>query len=240
MAHPFTDYDDLDSLGSRYRRRRMGPLKSLVEQVFERRGRVGIADLGGREAYWRLLPREFLEGHRVHVTLVNLPSDSTPTDDPLYTALVGDACGLPELPDEAFDIVHSNSLIEHVGDWERIKRFAAEARRLAPYLFVQTPYFWFPIEPHFVKPFHHWLPWPLRATISMRFEMNHQRKARDLDDAIGKVEREPFLLDQRTFAYLFPDCRILKERFLGVLVKSLIAYRGPQERAGATRSRAGR
>lgn len=202
----------------------MEPLKTLIRRVHAAKGAVSILDAGGRETYWNAIDRGFLEHHRVHVTLVNLPCDLGGGDNPMFTHAVGDACDLGRYPDAAFDIVHSNSVIEHVGNWHRVDAFAAEARRLAPNLFVQTPYFWFPLEPHFIKPLHHWLPKPLRASMWMRFRMGRRGRASNLGDAMRRLDDEPYLLDQRMLRFLFPDCRILKERFLG-LTKSLIAYR---------------
>lgn len=223
-TEPLTNYDNPRSLGSRLRAGRIEPLKKLIRRVHAAKGAVSILDAGGRETYWRLIERGFLEKHRAHVTLVNLPCDLGGGDDPMFTHAAGDACQLNRYPDHAFDIVHSNSVIEHVGNWHRVDAFAREARRLAPNLFVQTPYFWFPLEPHFIKPLHHWLPKPLRASMWMRFRMGHRGRASDLGDAMRRIDDEPYLLDQRMLRFLFPDCRILKERFLG-LTKSLIAYR---------------
>lgn len=223
-TEPLTDYDNPRSLGSRMRARRMEPLKALVRRVHAAKGSVAILDVGGREAYWKGLERDFLEEHRVHVTLLNLAGDLGRGEDPMFTHAEGDACDLRRYPDHAFDIVHSNSVIEHVGNWHKVDAFAREARRLAPNLFVQTPYYWFPVEPHFIKPLHHWLPKPLRVSMWLRFPMGRRGRARDLGDAMRKLDDEPYLLDQRMFRFLFPDCRILKERFLG-LTKSLIAYR---------------
>lgn len=223
-TEPLTNYDNPGSLGSRLRARRMEPLKTLIRRVHAAKGSVSILDAGGRETYWKGIDRTFLEDHNVHVTLVNLPCDLGSGGDRLFTHAAGDACELARYPDHAFDIVHSNSVIEHVGNWHRVDAFAREARRVAPNLFVQTPYYWFPVEPHFIKPLHHWLPKPLRASMWMRFRMGHRGRASDLGDAMRRLDDEPYLLDQRMLRFLFPDCRILKERFLG-LTKSLIAYR---------------
>jgi SAM-dependent methyltransferase len=70
------------------------------------------------------------------------------------------AAGLP-FADEQFDLVYCSSVIEHVAP-ERRAAFAAELRRVGRGWFVQTPAFSFPIEPHALLPFAHWLPVSLR------------------------------------------------------------------------------
>jgi SAM-dependent methyltransferase len=70
------------------------------------------------------------------------------------------AAGLPFADDE-FDLVYCSSVIEHVPPARRAA-FAAELRRVARGWFVQTPARSFPIEPHALLPFAHWLPVPLR------------------------------------------------------------------------------
>ena len=62
----------------------------------------------------------------------------------------GDACALP-FPDGAFDVVHSNAVIEHVGGRDRQQAL----------VFLTTPNRWFPIEVHTRLPLVHWLPEPL-------------------------------------------------------------------------------
>jgi SAM-dependent methyltransferase len=64
-------------------------------------------------------------------------------------------------PDDAFDLAYCSSVIEHVAP-ERRERFAAEVRRVARGWYVQTPAWSFPIEPHALLPFAHWLPVAVR------------------------------------------------------------------------------
>ena len=63
--------------------------------------------------------------------------------------------------DDEFDLVYCSSVIEHVPPARRAA-FAAEARRVGRAWFVQTPARSFPIEPHALLPFAHWLPARLR------------------------------------------------------------------------------
>jgi len=223
-ANKLADYSNPGSLGSRMRARRMAPLMQLIAKVHRRKGQVEILDVGGRALYWKALPQDFLKKHGVKITILNLPSDLVGEESEIFSYAAGDACKMPEFSDNSFDIVHSNSVIEHVGNWERIKAFAQEARRLAPFLFIQTPYFWFPIEPHFIKLFHHWLPKPWRASMWRWFRMGQRGRAKNIDEAMIKLDDEPYLLDMKMFRYLFPDCRVIRERLL-FLTKSLVAYR---------------
>lgn len=219
-----TDYSNPKSFGSRMRARRLAPLVKLITEVHSEKGNVRILDVGGRETYWKALPPGFLEQNEVSITILNLPCDLVGDDSETFSHAVGDACEMDQYPDRSFDIVHSNSVIEHVGDWSRIKAFAKETRRLAPRLFVQTPHFWFPIEPHFIKIAHHWLPKPLRVSMWMRFKMGERTRATNIDEAMSQFDDEPYLLDMRMFGFLFPDCRIIRERFL-FLTKSMVAFR---------------
>ena len=70
------------------------------------------------------------------------------------------ADGLP-FADHEFDLVYCSSVIEHVPPPRR-DAFAAELRRVGRGFFVQTPAFSFPLEPHALLPFAHWLPVALR------------------------------------------------------------------------------
>lgn len=223
-----TDYDNPNSFGSRMRARRMGPLMDLIAKVYRKKGRVAILDVGGKTQYWNSIPGDFLKKHNVIITILNLPCDLVPEESEIFRYVAGDACDMPEYADDSFDIAHSNSVIEHVGNWGRITAFANETRRVAPNLFMQTPYFWFPVEPHFIKLFHHWLPRPWRARMWMWFKMGQRGQASDIDQAMIRLDDEPYLLDLTMYRFLFPDCTIIKERLL-FLTKSMVAYRSAGE-----------
>ena len=210
-------------MASRIRRRRIEPLLRLIEASHRRYGRARVLDLGGTEEYWSLLPEGFLEAHGAEVTVLNVPGAVTPAAGGPFRFVEGDACSLPQYADGAFDVVHSNSVLEHVGDWARMEAFAREVRRLAPSYFVQTPNFWFPVEPHWMAPVFHWLPRPMRVGMFLRFQLGHARRCDTVGEAVRMVEHAR-LLDRRMFQCLFPDATHITERVLG-LPKSLIAVR---------------
>ena len=222
LIHALQDMDSDKSLSARFRRARAAKVVALIEATFAARGRCRIADLGGEPTYWNILfDRKFLEANRVHVSLFN--PQPFAVDDPMFTAVVGDACDLREHGDQSFDLVHSNSVVEHVGDWVRMEAFARECRRLAPRYYVQTPYFWFPIEPHFSSPFFHWRSEQTRARLLMKRPHGFSEKAPDIGAAMRDVQHAR-LLDKAQFRFLFPDARHVDEKFAG-LTKSLIAIR---------------
>ena len=223
VIHALQDHGDPNSLAMRFRRARSARVRQLIETIHAERGSCRILDLGGEPAYWNLFDRDFLDAKGVSVLLVN-PTPQV-VEDAMFDTLTGDACDLPQLESGRFDLVHSNSVIEHVGDWMRCEAFAAEVRRLAPRYYVQTPYFYFPIEPHFSEPFFHWRSEQVRARLLLKRGRGwFSRKAKDLGEAM-RVVQHARLLDKTQFRFLFPDADHLDERVV-TLTKSLIAIRG--------------
>jgi hypothetical protein len=206
--------------GSRFRRKRLAAFLSIVDEVVARQQHCRVLDLGGETGYWTSLS-DLWAGRPLSFTLLNRMPQAAP--DERFVARVGDACALSEYEDLAFDVVHSNSVLEHVGSWTNKRRMAAEIRRLAPRYFVQTPNYWFPVEPHFRTPFFHWLPRPWQRGLVLSGRRGCFHQATSLDQADWMLN-DSSLLDAREMAELFPDARIARERVAG-LTKSLIAVR---------------
>jgi len=218
-----TDYQNPGSIGFRLRAKRIKPVLAMMNDIHEKKGCVNILDVGGTEQYWKIVPQGFFEKKNVCVTLLNIPSKGLSEDKERFKYLVGDACNLSDMDDNSFDIVHSNSVIEHVGDWGRMLLFASETKRLARNYYVQTPNFWFPVEPHCMTLFFHWLPKPVRVSLVMRFSLGNWSRQRSVTNAVRSVESAR-LLDKKMFSSLFEDADITTERFI-LLPKSLVAIR---------------
>jgi hypothetical protein len=171
-----------------------------------------IVDLGGSEMVWKLIEHDF------HVTLVNLPGFNPEITDPSrYTRIEHDACDVRGiLEDNSFDVVFSNSTIEHVGDESRQADFAREARRLAPAYWIQTPSDKFPIEIHTGVPFY--------------FKLSEKRRRKLLDKwhrtlpVWADMIEATRVLSRGRMQELFPDGQVYIERKFG-LEKSYTFYR---------------
>lgn len=209
----------LNRLVSEARRRRAQHLHRIVDEIADRNGECRIIDVGGEAHYWRSLDLDRLQARNVRITLVNVKPE--PIDHSIFTSAVGDGCNLSQYADNSFDLAHSNSTLEHVGEWSQMRALSTELHRLAPNHYVQTPNFWFPIEPHFLALGFHWMPEALRVKSLLRRRHGHHGPAETVDEAIETV-RSARLLDRAQFAALFPRSQMRYERF-GGLTKSLIA-----------------
>lgn len=97
--------------------------------------------------------------HKSKITAVGI--DDASFLEELYpgvTFLKADGRKLP-FADNAFDVVHSSAVLEHVGSREDQMQFVWELTRVARRaVFMTTPNRWFPIEVHTILPLVHWLP----------------------------------------------------------------------------------
>lgn len=178
-----------------------------------------VLDIGGTPECWDLSPV------RPRLVLLNTPRAK---DDLRRAAewVAGDGRSLP-FRDGAFDLVFSNSVIEHVGDRESQSRFAREVARVGRSYWVQTPDRRFPVEQHLLTPLIHWLPRPWQRVIVPRWNVwsavvpvTPDRRRFYIEHYLNDIR----LLTARELRELFPRGRIIRERFLG-LSKSLIAFR---------------
>lgn len=171
-----------------------------------------VLDLGGTVVSWRVLglrPKS--------VTIVNLDNEQVP-DEPWISFLNQDACagGFGH-----YDLVFSNSLMEHLGGHARRQQFADVVQEAAPSWWVQTPYRYFPIEPHWVFPAFQFLPFRTRVTISRHWRTLHADGKLDRAAAAELVASVELISATEMRAY-FPTSEIWFERIAGV-PKSLVA-----------------
>jgi hypothetical protein len=214
----FFDNRQAGSLAARMRRRRFAFFLSLLDRVPRP---AKILDVGGTQSFWEVMGHTNL--HDLRVTLLNL--ESQPVSGSSFESIAGDARDLSRYPDASFDVVFSNSVIEHLGpSFGDQQQMANEIRRVGQRYFVQTPNRHFPIEPHFLTPGFQFLPVSVRVWAVTHFDVGWYRKFADRDAARREVESIS-LLTERQIRRLFPGALIYKEDFVG-LTKSFVAYGG--------------
>lgn len=209
--------DSPGSLGAQARMRRWEVFAGLFPDVEQMR----VVDLGGTVESWRRAPVRPRE-----VVVVNLlePGDA---DTPGLVPVLGDACRARAVLEDAgvdpvFDLVFSNSLLEHVGGHANRCALAGEVRALAPRHWVQTPYRFFPVEPHWVFPMMQFLPVAARTRVARRWPLVHTRPDSDAE-ALADVQWTELIGTTELRSY-FPESQVVKERMAG-LVKSIVAVK---------------
>ncbi len=211
-----------NSTRNQFRLKRIRLLNEIIGTVLREKEHCRILDIGGTGAFWATWT-DHIDWQRVSVTCANLDPAAGSVAAAPVEVIHGDARDLSSIKNGSYDIVFSNSVIEHVGMWRDMEAMASEVHRLAQYHLVQTPYFWFPIEPHARTPILHWLPESLAYRVVMLFKCGFWTKAATVNQAVRTVQSAR-LLDRRQFAALFPNSEVRSERFLG-LTKSLVAIR---------------
>lgn len=211
------DVRERDSLATRLRQKRFELFNSLITPLPRP---LRILDVGGTQLFWERMG--FLGQADVEIVLLNV--SLMKVSRPNVRSVIGDARAMPEFEDKEFDIVFSNSVIEHVGDYGQQRQMADEVRRVGKRYFVQTPNRFFPMEPHFLFPFFQFLPLPMRVFLIRHFNLGWYKRITERDKAVAAAT-EITLLSGRKFRNLFPDAKMHKEKFCG-LTKSFIVCGG--------------
>lgn len=212
------------SLGARMRDGRW----ALVNRLFPDLPALSVVDLGGTVEAWRRAPVR-----PARVTVLNLFEPGHSEDDSVLS-VTGDACRAREALAAAgasvtYDLVFSNSLLEHVGGHAQRVALAEEVHALAPRHWVQTPYRYFPVEPHWLFPGLQFLPLAARSRVAASWPFAHSRPESSAQ-AMSEVQWTELVGIAEMRAY-FPGSRIHREKLAG-LTKSLVAVAGATTTSG--------
>jgi len=199
-------YRQYSSLIRQFRKKRM---KKFLKFMAPKEDEI-ILDVGGTSYNWKLIDINN------QVVLLNLKPPTKKPDrkdkDTNLSYVTGDATKMKYAESE-FDICFSNSVIEHVGSIEKQKQFAKEVMRVGKKMWIQTPAKTFFFEPHYLTVYLHWLPKKYQKRLIRYFSMwgilskPNQLKINDL------VNRTR-LLTYKELIVIFPNCSIIKERFM--------------------------
>jgi len=215
MFRKILDNTDPGSLANKFRRKRFLLFTEFIKDL-ERP--VKIFDIGGTENFWKQMgiygDNDYL------ITILNL-DEPDKTTDRNFEFVKGDALDLRHYNDKSFDVVFSNSVIEHIEIIEDRQKMANEVIRTGKRYFVQTPNYYFPFEPHFLLPFFQYLPKFIKIWLLLHFDIGWFKKCSSKAEALKLLNSNRLLTIKELRTY-FTNCKIIKEKYL-IFTKSLIA-----------------
>ncbi len=193
------------SLGDRFRAKRFLFFEKCISSLALP---LNILDVGGTESFW--LNRGYNNKPDINITLLNLSKTDVSWQN--MKSIKGNATDLSEFDDNEFDIVFSNSVIEHLYNLDNQKKMRSECLRVGKYHFIQTPNKYFFIEPHFRLPFFNFLPKKLALKILTKTSLSLGKKW-EPQEASEWLE-EIRLLSKAEMHQLFINSSIYTEKFL--------------------------
>lgn len=205
---------DKESLGSKFRHLRMQYFLKLIEPLQKP---LKILDVGGTEYLWEQIGLK--EDMNYSITLLNLSRQNVTGKN--FKSIAGDATDLSNFKDNTFDIVFSNSVIEHLYTKDNQKKMSKEVMRVGKYYFIQTPNKYFFLEPHYLLPFIHFFSKSIQYFILTRTKLSRLRKWNP--DLAKRYTDEIRLISHNEIKKMFLGSFVWKEKFLG-FNKSFIAH----------------
>ena len=195
------------SLGNKFREKRFS---FFLKKFNKMQKPVSVLDVGGKINFWE--NRGIAGNTNFEITLINIEKEKSQYSN--IKTLIGDATDLSQFDDESFDITHSNSVIEHLYNFENQKKMASEIVRVGKKHIVQTPNKYFFIEPHYLLPFFQFVPKKLKYFILTKTKLSRLKKW-DKKFASQYIE-EIRLLSLKEMKELFPNSKIYFEKFIGM------------------------
>ncbi len=204
------------SLAYKYRKKRFNFFLKVIENLAKP---IKILDVGGTEWFWGKMG--LCNAKDIKIVLLNTTKQKVICSN--IKSKIGDGRNMKGFKSKEFDVVFSNSVLEHVGNYSDQKEMAREIERVGKRYFVETPNKYFPFDPHFHLPFWELYPRKLKILLLSRFNLGWYRKIPDVLEA-EKVVDSIRLLDESDLKKLFPQANLIKEYFFGI-IKSFILYK---------------
>lgn len=212
----YADSSKEGSLADKFRKKRFELFRKMLPDDSNRI--ITILDIGGTINYWKQMnPPEL---GRLDITILNIHDEVKA--ESFFKYIKGSAAELNKFKDKQFDIVFSNSVIEHLTIAEQ-SQMAKDMLRIGKKIYLQTPSYYFPVEPHFLFPFFQFLPGFVKIFLINNFSLGWFDKQKNKADA-EKLTKSINLLKFKDLEKLFPQALIYKEK-LFLFTKSYIVLK---------------
>jgi ubiquinone/menaquinone biosynthesis C-methylase UbiE len=199
--------ENKNSLGNQFREKRFSFFLKKINKLAKP---VTILDVGGKINFWE--NRGLVGNNNYEITIINIEKEKSQYSN--IKTKMGDATDLSPFNDKSFDIVHSNSVIEHLYTFNNQSKMASEIVRVGKKYIVQTPNKCFFLEPHYLLPFFQFVPDKLKYLILKKTKLSRLKK---WDKNFAKQYiNEIRLLSLKEMKILFPKSKIYFEKFLGM------------------------
>ena len=210
------DQNNENSISKKFREKRLEFFSEFCENLSKP---LSVLDLGGSDYHWR--DSEFQNNRDYHITIVNTEDQSTEDFNNL-SYIKKDVKDLGFFEENEYDLVYSNSLIEHINNFLHQKKLAREIARIGKHYFIQTPNYYFPVEPHFLFPMFQFLPLGLKTKLIRNYDLGWFKKETDIVKA-NELANSVRLLKKSELKEIFPDGKIYYEKYY-IFNKSFIIY----------------
>lgn len=208
------DFERENSLALKVRVKRMEYFKKLICKLPKP---LKILDVGGTEVFWDIMG--FAGNEDFKIVILNLSRAETHYSN--FKSVEGDGRNMDEFEDNEFDVVFSNSVIEHVGSYEDQKKMASELKRVGKHVFLQTPSYYSPVEPHFFIPFFQMFPIWLRTFLLRHFNLGCYQKTENKKEA-EKMVRSVHLMKAKEIGNIFQGFNIKREKLFGLTISFIV------------------
>lgn len=209
----WADVSNPESLSNQFRAKRFRYFLDLIEGLPKP---VKILDIGGTQLFWERM--KFTSPDDVYIILLN--NEPVKTTLPNFTFVHGSASEIDLIPNNNYDIIFSNSVIEHAGNFSKQKKMADGITGTGKKFYIQTPNFYFPLEPHFLFLFFQFLPKKFKIFLLRHFNLGWYEKQCDKQSA-ERTADSVNLVKFKELKVLFPNSKIIREKFF-FLTKSFI------------------
>lgn len=205
-----------DSISAKLRKKRF---EFFLQYCSNLHKPLNIIDLGGSICYWSNLG--FINNDNYKISILNIEEQDT-GDCKNITFIKGDVRNLSFIDDKSYDLVFSNSLLEHLNTFEDQNKLAKEIMRIGKHFFIQTPNYYFPVEPHFLFPFFQFFSEDIRTRLVSNYNLGWFQRQADKEKA-AKLASSIRLLKRNELKEMFFESKIYSEKFF-LLNKSFIVY----------------
>lgn len=216
MFKKLLDNTDPKSLANKFRLKRIKIFEVLIKDLPRP---VKILDAGGTVNFWEQVGYAGNDDFEITIVNIEIPGRIKYKNiNPVY----GDVTELSMFKDKSFDIVFSNSVIEHIPTAAGRQQMADEIQRVGKFYFVQTPNYYFPFEPHFLLPLFQFYPENFKIFLLTHFNIGWFKKCENKNEALKLLE-ENRLLKLKEFKSYFKNSKIIFEKYL-LLNKSIVLH----------------